>query len=112
LNSGSSEKAFVFRIASFYSGLALRVSFCRYDAAATGEPVGLNQRQPPGHRLPPAARVDDSDACGVMRRPDKASLPQWPAIWLPDGADIAQRPPGVGAIQKLTKRIKMATRKN
>jgi len=39
LNSGSSEKAFVFRIASFYSGLALRVSFCRYDAAATGEPV-------------------------------------------------------------------------
>ena len=31
--------ASVFRIPVFHPGLALRVSFCRYDAAATGEPV-------------------------------------------------------------------------
>ena len=31
--------ASVFRIPVFHPSLALRVSFCRYDAAATGEPV-------------------------------------------------------------------------
>jgi len=31
--------ASVFRVPVFHPGLALRVSFCRYDAAATGEPV-------------------------------------------------------------------------
>ena len=34
-----SVPASVFRVPVFHPGLALRVSFCRYDAAATGEPV-------------------------------------------------------------------------
>lgn len=33
------SSASVFRIASFYAGLALRVSFCCYDAASVDEPV-------------------------------------------------------------------------